>query len=301
MARAVVFGECMVELSLTGADSARVGYAGDTFNTAVYLRRLGRPAAYATALGRGDRFSLGVLGLMRTEGIDTDLVTEVEGRLPGLYAIERDAAGERSFFYWRGEAPIRDYARLADLGRLRSAFLAADLIYLSGISLAVVGEDGRRVLTQMISEAAAAGVAVAFDPNHRPRLWRSREAARAAMEAIVPACRFLSFGDEEVESLFGRPGEALAVEWARSGLEVVRRDAGRSAHVHRGDRVDSIAPMPAPKVVDTTGAGDAFNAAYLASRMGGEEPAHAVRAAQALAARVVAWPGAILPRDQTAS
>ena len=57
MAGVIALGECMVELSLTGPASAGVGYAGDTFNTAVYLSRLGLPTAYATAVGAGDPFS----------------------------------------------------------------------------------------------------------------------------------------------------------------------------------------------------------------------------------------------------
>ncbi|MDB5419025.1 MAG: kdgK, partial [Phenylobacterium sp.] len=105
MARVVAIGECMVELSLAGEGEARVGYGGDTFNAAVYLRRLGVETSYATAIGRGDPFSTGILRRMAQEGLDASLVALAEGRLPGLYAIERDAAGERRFHYWRSEAP----------------------------------------------------------------------------------------------------------------------------------------------------------------------------------------------------
>src|SRR6185295_10384927 len=102
----LVIGECMGELSLDG-EQAAVGYAGDTFNTAVYLSRLGVSVAYATAIGKGDPFSEGILGLMAREGVRRELVIEAEGRLPGLYAIRRDARGERSFYYWRETAPAR--------------------------------------------------------------------------------------------------------------------------------------------------------------------------------------------------
>src|SRR5438552_717689 len=109
MAGVVALGECMVELGLTGQSTALVGYAGDTFNTAVYLRRLGLPTVYGTALGGGDPFSAAILDRMDQEGLSRELVVEAEHRLPGLYAISRDARGERSFYYWRGEAPARDY------------------------------------------------------------------------------------------------------------------------------------------------------------------------------------------------
>src|ERR1700722_18395495 len=60
MAGVVSLGGCMVEGSLAGSGRAVIGFAGDAFNTAVYLSRLGVPAAFATALGDGDPFSAGI-------------------------------------------------------------------------------------------------------------------------------------------------------------------------------------------------------------------------------------------------
>src|SRR5205085_456225 len=159
----VALGECMVELALDGAASALVSYAGDTFNTAVYLRRLGREVAYGTALGDGDPFSGAIRDRMDAEGISRALVVEAGGRLPGLYAISRDSRGERSFYYWRGEAPARDYYELVDLEKLRATLAQAQLIYLSAISLAVIGERGRAILIPMLRDMAEAGVAIGFD------------------------------------------------------------------------------------------------------------------------------------------
>ena len=95
MSDVVAFGECMVEVGLTGPTQAVLGYAGDTFNTTVYLRRLGLSAAYATAVGEGDPFSAGMRRFMAEEGIETGLVRAAAGRLPGLYAFDRDEAGEQ--------------------------------------------------------------------------------------------------------------------------------------------------------------------------------------------------------------
>jgi len=300
MKRVIAFGECMVELSVTEGETARVGYAGDTFNTAVYLSRLGVQTAYATALGRGDRFSRGILSAMAAEGIGTELVTQAEGRLPGLYAIERDAAGERSFFYWRSEAPIRDLFQLADLDALGRAFAEAELIYLSGISLAVIGPAGRERLEEMLREAREAGAAIAFDPNYRARLWRSPEAAQAAVANLAPLCRYISFSTEDAMALFPAGAAATAQAWAAEGCEVVSRDADRSVRVCVGDEMTQVPPAAAVRVVDTTGAGDSFNAAYLASRLAGHGVGNAVAAAQALAGRVVGFPGAIIPRSEMA-
>ena len=298
MAGVIALGECMVELSLGGPAVAAVGYAGDTFNTAVYLSRLGLPTAYATAIGAGDPFSAGILELMAAEGISRELVVESQGRVPGLYAIQRDAAGERSFFYWRGEAPARDYLQLVDLPKLEAALGGADLVYLSAISLAVIGVAGRAALLPMLTKAAASGVAGAFDTNYRPRLWPRAAAGRAAIGAVLSLCRYLSLSTADVEAFHGGSAATIAKESADRGCEVVLRDEDRTINVYADGAVAVFPAEPVERAVDTTGAGDSFNAGYLAARLGGASVAEAVAKARALAAVVVRHPGAIIPADQ---
>ena len=93
---------------------------GDTFNTAVYMARAGIDVAYATALG-DDPYSDGIVSMAAAEGIGTDLILRVPGRLPGLYMIETDPKGERRFRYWRDEAPARELFELPDWSRIAEA------------------------------------------------------------------------------------------------------------------------------------------------------------------------------------
>jgi 2-dehydro-3-deoxygluconokinase len=295
MAEAVVIGECMVELSLDGAGGAAVGYAGDTFNTAVYLSRLGIATAYGTALGARDPFSDGVLALMAREGVARELVVEAPGRLPGLYATLRDADGERSFFYWRSEAPARDYLRLVDLARLEQALSQAKLVYVSAITLAILGEAGRATLSRLLAVAKAAGAEVALDTNHRARLWPDAATARAAIEAVAPLCRWISASAEDLGAFSDDPN--TPARWAAAGAEVVLRRPDHGVEVLSAEGRELIAPDAPVAALDTTGAGDAFNAAYLAARLAGRPPADAVAEGRRLAAAVVRYVGAIIPRE----
>jgi 2-dehydro-3-deoxygluconokinase len=286
----------MVELSPESADSLyRMGFAGDTFNTAIYMARLGDEVAYCTALGQGDPFSEGVLSAMRREGIDTRLVRQVENRLPGLYAIVLDEHGERKFHYWRERAPIRDLFSAHTADQLIEAAKASGLVYLSGVTLAVVGDIGRARLKDILAYVHSLGIAVALDFNYRPALWPSTEAARAALDGVVPSCRYISLSSEDSRPLYGREAEDLAAEWAAAGAEVVARDESHAVNVHQPDGRTATPPPGRVKAVDTTGAGDSFNAAYLSSRLAGLSITESVRRAHDLAATVVRCKGAIVP------
>ncbi len=300
MARITVLGECMVEMSPDGSSDDgvpryRMGFAGDTFNTAVYMSRLGDEVAYCTALGQGDPFSEGVLSAMRRERLDTRLVREAQNRLPGLYAIVLDHSGERKFHYWRERAPIRDLFSEHTADQLIEAAKASDLVYLSGVTLAVIGDIGRARLKDILAYVHSLGVAVALDFNYRPALWASPEAARAALDGVVPSCRYISLSSEDSRPLYGREAEELAAQWTKQGAEVVARDESHAVNVHRPEgRIATPAP-PRVKALDTTGAGDSFNAAYLSARMAGLPVETAVARAHRLAAIVVCHRGAIAP------
>ena len=170
MPRFLSIGECMIELASLGGDIMRKGFAGDTFNTAWYARAFlpeNWTVEYFTALG-DDRASGEMLEFMQGANIAVDRVRRLPGKAPGLYMIHLDK-GERSFSYWRSVSAAR---RLADDGNLlKAAIDAADIVYFSGITLAILAAEGRTTLVALARAARDAGKTVAFDPNIRPRLW----------------------------------------------------------------------------------------------------------------------------------
>jgi 2-dehydro-3-deoxygluconokinase len=284
----------MVELSELPDGRLTRAYGGDTLNTAVYLARLGVTVDYVTALG-DDPFSQEMLEAWRQEGVGTAQVQKLPGRVPGLYLIRRDARGERSFFYWRGEAPARELFALPSTPALMETLAGYDLLYLSGISLSLYGETGRARLLETLQRARARGGLVAFDTNFRPRGWPDRAVARVAYQRTFAEADIVLASTEDLELLFGAANPPELLERAQASELVVKLPELACRVLAPGVDV-TVAAGPVSGVVDTTAAGDSFAAAYLAARLAGEAPAAAARAGHRLAGTVVRHPGAIIPR-----
>ncbi len=291
-------GESMIEISQLDLETgqAHVGFAGDTLNTATYLARLGSPTSFITNLGQ-DAFSGRMLHSFQTEGIDTRLIGRHPSRLPGLYAIETDRTGERSFRYWRDSSAARTLfqgigASLADLAQF-------GVIYLSGITLAILPPDIRAALIQTARQLRDAGKTVVFDTNYRPRLWSDADSARAAFTAMWQATSLAlpSFDDEAALYPGATPEQVIDRIAALGPAEVVLKNGASGPMIgHLGTVTQTTLPRSG-LVVDTSGAGDSFNAGYLAARLGGATPAQAAAAGHRLATSVIAHHGAVIPRN----
>ena len=274
--------------------AARIGFAGDTLNTAIYLSRLGCDVSYITNLGT-DAFSTQMLHRFKAEGIDCGLIGQHETRLPGLYAIETDHRGERSFHYWREASAARTLfsgigASLADL----SGF---DVIYLSGITLAILPPAMRAALIACAGALKGAGKQVVFDTNYRPRLWPDDATARASFEAMWAATSVALPSYDDEERLY--PGlSPLQIIERIAGFgpqEMVLKNGARGPMIRAHGKTVQTAMAPAARVVDTSGAGDSFNAGYLAARFRGEPPLQAAAAGHRLASAVISHHGAVIP------
>lgn len=300
--QAVSVGECMVELARGDDNRFGLAYGGDTFNTAVYLARAGFDVGYATALGE-DPYSAGILALARREGVGTGLVSIVPGRMPGLYLIET-TDGERTFHYWRDTAPAREVFDGADADAIAAGVGKAGLVFFSAITLSLYSETGLARFRAALQQARAQGAAIVMDGNYRPRGWRSdRQRAR---KVIATFWRLADIGlptfDDEA-SLWGDADpdatiarlralgvREIAVKLGQDGAAVTA--AGPPATVHIPTRVTPV---------DTTGAGDSFNAGYLAARRLGRPPEEAALAGHRVAGAVIQHRGAIVPAEATAA
>lgn len=296
MTRDLLFGigECMVEMSPADEGRYRMGFAGDTFNTCWYLHRELPQAqvAYLSAVGT-DKMSDRMLAFMREGGVDTSHVARLPDATVGLYLIDLDRA-ERSFSYWRSDSAARRLAN--DAKHLATSLARARLAYFSGITMAILPPKGRRALLTALKKARADGCIIAFDPNLRPALWSDPADMRAEITRAAEIADIVlpSYDDEKAGFGDATPQDTVA-RYAKLGAPIVVLKNGASRLYARAQGVDHQMAVPfAERVVDTTAAGDSFNAGFLAAHLLGRDVLSAMSAGARLAGRVVGSRGALI-------
>lgn len=309
MAHIAAIGEVMVELSSfpTPAPTANMdtregmalSFAGDTYNTSVYMARLGLQTDYVTNLG-DDPYSEQILQRMGNEKIGTGMISQIAGRSPGLYIIRNTPDGEREFFYWRKEAPARElFSTAAGAEALVAQLAHCDCVYLSGITLAIIGEKSRAILLRSLDQLRAKGVKIAFDSNYRPRLWQdTAEAQQAMLEVLAHTdIALLTLDDEQL--LWGDSTVAGCVDrykHTRVSELVLKRGADDTIIITQEQEIRVPVP-PVSNIIDTTGAGDTFNAGYLAARLNGQSVAEAAQQGIRCAGIIIRYRGGVIDKE----
>jgi 2-dehydro-3-deoxygluconokinase len=304
-------GEGMVELwadtPLSEAETLRQRFGGDVLNTLVLLARLNRSVGFVSKVG-DDPFGAGLLSKWQEEGIDTRNCPLVEG-INGIYFISVDRNGEREFSY-RREGSAASSLSLADIDA--SYLCGAKVILLSGITQAL-SESAQAATVGAARLARENGVVVAFDPNYRPALWRQRAAyqglpqdgglqlAQKAVQELLPYVDILLPSFPADRALWPQEAELIddLIEALRQlGPPLIGIKSGSTgAHIVEGNMRRHVAEIAVEKVVDSTGAGDTWNAAFLHGLLCGGNASEAASYANRLAAWKLAYRGAIPPRQ----
>lgn len=296
MPRFLALGECMIEMTPLENGLYRRGFAGDTFNAAWYARRILPPkwcVAYGTVIGQ-DAASDEMLRYFQTEGIETDAVRRISGRTVGLYMIALDR-GERSFSYWRSHSAAKVLAQ--DQTWLEGILKGADILYFSGITLAILSPQDRQRFCAALAKARAGGARVVFDTNLRPALWENRAAMQKGIEAGAKVSDIVLPSLEDEAALFeeAMPETVLQRYLAWGARMVVAKSGAQPLHIARKDGERwTLHPQAVTAPVDTTAAGDSFGAAFCAYDAMGYDVPQAAQAAMTLAAQVVQSRGALV-------
>lgn len=295
--RIASIGEAMIEFRRDGSQWSQ-SFAGDALNFAIYARRaLGRDDEVQWVSGIGDsRWSHELRAFWRREGILDRFCATHRGVEPGLYLIDVDSRGERTFSYWRTDTAARQALNSIDHKVLLKTLAGFDAVYWSGITMSLMNDTARRNLVEMMARLRSQGTVTVFDPNFRASLWAQEDAVRWITESVSVAQMAL-ISLEDTAELFGHrsPEECVRFAMGLGSDDVAVKLGSQGSAVPRTGGVELIESEPV-QPTDTSGAGDAFGGTYLASRLGGESPGRAALMANRVARGVTQHHGAIVPR-----
>jgi 2-dehydro-3-deoxygluconokinase len=292
-------GECMVEFGrASDANLYKKSFAGDTFNTGIYIKRCVKDLAnvkFLSAIGK-DENSNEMLAMMKQESLDSSLVFRSSSAQMGLYLINVDSEGERSFTYWRETSAAKQVVRFIHDNVDNEGFEEIDLFFFSGISIAILSEADRQKLWRFVLKLKASGTKIIFDPNYRSTLWTSVNETRAAYATAFELADIALPGVDDHMVLYNaKSAEDVADFLEKFSInEIIIKNGSQGMLLSVNGERSYIDVDPVKSVVDTTSAGDAFNGAYLSARLLGKSPEHSANFAAKVSSCVIQHKGAIV-------
>ncbi len=232
---------------------------GAESNVAVGLSKLGHPTGWVSKVG-SDEFGQFIVRELRAEGVDTSRVLISDEGPSGIMFKQFSAnLASQVFYYRKGSAASTLRSSELDWEYLKQA----RILHLSGITPAL-SKSCRDVVYEVFAFAKKEGILVCFDPNIRRKLW-SEEEARHTLQPLLAQADIVLLGEDEGQVLLQtgdryRIADILLGNGAKA-IGIKRGEQG--AYVADGCGGFDISPYPVT-VVDTIGAGDAFNAGFLA-------------------------------------
>ncbi len=271
-------------------------FAGDVLNTAVYLKRtFSELNPYFISAVGSDRLSTEMIDFIEQEQINTDFVFRSKEKNAGLYAIETDEFGERSFTYWRENSAARDI--MSFIGKeVVNSISTGDMVFFSGISLAVITPTDRAKFWLFIQTLKERGAKLVFDPNYRVRMWQNPEEAKAQFEQAFSCADIILPGVDDFEQLYGLTTTDAVFEFCKQYQldELVIKNGEAGVFVYINEQAYHFQITPVDNVIDTTSAGDSFNGVYLGARAKGFDLEQAISLASEAAGFVIQHHGAIV-------
>ena len=263
----VGIGECLAEFSFIGDGNYSLGYSGDVLNALAAAGRLGLSTGLITAIG-DDPFLSGLVDILDEEHIDLSHAPILKGKPNGVYFVYVNESGGPSFHFLRKDSAARESFVCQPLSEIIDYVLSARALLFSSIPLAVMKE--REKIFEMLA-AVKGKTIIAFDLNVRRALWPDFQDLISMFSLLAPLVDVLFVTNEDDEILFGpRDMRDAMDDYKQRGFQqvIIRRGGDSTLAFADGESFQGPVPRVA-SIVDTTGAGDVFNAGYIAAMLRG--------------------------------
>ena len=287
-------GEAMIEISNIKNSLYNQSFAGDTLNFCNYLDKKKLNAFFLSAIGKSE-INQSLLDFIRSKNISTKYIKQINQFEVGLYLIKNKDNGEKQFFYWRDESAAKQYFNNIDFLNLYKELKNFDYIYFSGITLSIIHTSKLNNFIKLLKLLKSKKIKIVFDFNIRPSRWNKKN-LNIFLDSVLKFVDICFLSGEDMNYWKNKndiKSYEQIVRKYKLKHSIFRKNAkftyvflNKTRYVFRNKLLK--------KVVDTSGAGDGFNAAYLSNFIVNNDPLLAIKAGSSLGSKIVMKKGAIV-------
>ena len=287
-------GECMMELTNAKSALYSQSIAGDTLNFSSYLDKNIFDTSYLTAVGTSE-ISKRVINFLHKKKIKTNLLSQIDSHEIGLYLIENSKVGEKIFYYWRDNSAAKFFFNNQNLKKYKNQLKKFQYIYFSGITISLFENHNFVNFISILGLLKKKQIKIIFDFNIRIKRW-SKKKLFSYFSKTLPFVDILFASGEDLNFLKGNASlKTFKNLIQKYNIEHgIYRNNARLNYSFYKDESYFIKNKIKNKVVDTSGAGDGYNAAYISKFIKFNDPQKALHAASAIGAKIVMKKGAIV-------
>ncbi len=287
-------GEAMIEISNIKNSLYNQSFAGDTLNFCNYLDKKKLKAFFLSAIGKSE-INQSFLDFVKSKKISTKYIKQINKFEAGLYLIKNKDNGEKQFFYWRDESAAKQYFNNIDFLNLFKELKNFDYIYFSGITLSIIHISKLNNFIKLLKLLNNKKIKIVFDLNIRPSRWNKKN-LNIFLDSVLKLVDICFLSGEDMNYWKNKSNiksyEQIVRKYKikhsifRKNAEYTYVFLNKTRYVFKNKLLK--------KVVDTSGAGDGFNAAYLSNFIVNNDPVLALKAGSSLGSKIVMKKGAIV-------
>ena len=287
-------GECMLEFVNAKNSSYIQSIAGDTLNFSSYLDKKIFDTTYFTAVGSSE-ISNRILNFLKKKKINTRLIHKSKSHEVGLYLIENDHLGEKIFYYWRDNSAAKLFFNNKNLIQYAHKLKKFKYIYFSGVTLSLFEDKNIDNFTSLLKILKKNQAKIIFDLNIRRKRW-SKQKLDKYFSKSIPLVDILFASGEDLNLWQGKKSyNCFKTLMNKHNIKHgIYRYNAKFNYAFFNNKKYFANNKILKKVVDTSGAGDGYNAIYLSTFFKHNDVQLALETASKIGSKIVMKKGAII-------
>jgi 2-dehydro-3-deoxygluconokinase len=288
-------GECMIEITNTYNNNFQQSFAGDTLNFCSYLNKKNFNVDYLSSVGKSE-INKDFFNLLKSKKISKKLIHIHPHNETGLYLIKNDKNGEKNFYYWRDNSAAKNYLNELNYKKLEIILKKYHYIYFSGITLSIISKNKQKDFCNLIKKLKEYNVKIIFDLNIRIKRWPNKKHLNASINLFLPFIDILFSTGEDIKNWKNNDNLSFFNKLIKSNKinhAIFRKNASLNYAI-LNDQIYKVANKVHKMIVDSSGAGDGYNAAYISEFLTSGDVYRSLQASHLLGSKIVMKKGAII-------